>query len=89
MNDKRSMYERFLDRIHKDKAGDAQVIIGGELFVLAIALLWSFFDSSRSVVYKIENYSLYLCIVIALSLILLVGVSVLIYGIVKKYKDRK
>lgn len=85
---KESMYDKFLNRIHKDKVGDPQIIIGGEIVLVAIVLFWKFFDSPLSEILKIENNILYLVAIIGLSVVMLSGIVVLIYGIIAKCKNK-
>lgn len=89
-NEKESIYERFLNRISKDKPEDPPIIVGGELILVSIALLWKFyFDSSWSYILKYERYFLFLIINIGLFIILLTGLILLIYGFVIKFKNRR
>lgn len=88
--DKKDMYKKFLDWMHKENIGDGQVIAGGEIFLLSIALLWKFnFYSQWFYILKYEHYILFLSINIGLFIILLTGLIFLIYGFVLKFNNRK
>ena len=88
MNEVESKFEKFVNWINTEKAGDVPVIVGGEIFVLSIVLLWKFFDSSWSIILRNENYVLFLCIVIGLIVISITNLILIIYGLVIKLKRK-
>lgn len=88
MNEVKSKFEKFVNWINTEKAGDVPVIVGGELFVLSIVLLWKFFVSSWSIILRNENYVLFLCIVIGLIVISITNLILLIYGLIIKFKRK-
>lgn len=81
-----NIYDRFLNRIQKDRAGDVHIIVGIELILVAIAFIYKFFASGLSEILKIENNTLFLTITISLCFLLLIGFIVTLRGIVIKTK---
>jgi hypothetical protein len=83
------MYKKFINWLHTEHAGDAQVIWGIEMILLFIALLWKFYDSTWSDIFKVENHCLFICINIGFIVLLITGLALLIYGCFIKFKNRK
>ena len=75
------MYKKFLNWVGKNEVGDFQVIFGIELVVLAIILFYKFFTHDLSISLKVEYYFIWLLIVAGISVFLLVGIVLLIYGV--------
>lgn len=87
-NEKQSMYDKFLNRIHKDKPGDPQIIVGSEMILLSVTLLYKFphYAFNWSTLF---NIFLHLSINIALIAMLIGGLIVLTQGIVIKLRTKK
>lgn len=83
------MHKKFINWLHTARVGDPQIIMGGEIFILSIALLWKFYNSSWSDIFKIENHCLFICINIGLIVLIITGLALLICGCFMKFKNRK
>lgn len=84
-----TMYDKFLNRIHKERKGDAHVIVGVEIIFIYIALHYKFINSNLYEILKIENHDLLLAINIGLHLVLLIGLITTLCGILIKQKNNK